>query len=62
MPRILTTCPTTGEIVPTGHRSAELDLSAMIGTRAFRCPVCQQVHAWEAHAAYAEAIERRPGA
>jgi len=47
MPRIITVCPTSGEDVPTGHRTQDLDLSSMEGTRAFRCPVCKTVHNWK---------------
>jgi hypothetical protein len=46
MPRIITRCPTTGEDVPTGHRTQDLDLAEMVGTRSFRCPVCNAIHAW----------------
>lgn len=46
MPRILTTCPESGQTVPTGHRTTDFDLSDMALPRAFRCPVCQKVHAW----------------
>jgi hypothetical protein len=46
MPRIIISCPTTGEDVPTGHRSQDFELSAVVEPRSFRCPVCHQVHAW----------------
>lgn len=46
MPRIVISCPTTGEEVPTGHRGQDLDLAAITDPRSFRCPVCHQVHAW----------------
>ena len=46
MPRIIVSCPSTGEDVPTGHRTQDLDLAKMADTRSFRCPVCQQVHVW----------------
>lgn len=46
MPRIIITCPTSGETVPTGHRTQGIDPTTMIETRSFRCPVCQQVHTW----------------
>ncbi len=46
MPRIIISCPTTGADVPTGHRTQDFELSAVIEPRAFRCPVCRQVHAW----------------
>ena len=48
MPRIIIACPTSGEDVPTGHRTQDLDLSSMDGTRAFRCPVCKSIHNWSA--------------
>jgi hypothetical protein len=59
MARILTTCPTSGETVPTGHRTGDFDLSTMTGTRAFRCPSCEKVHAWSADAARAEILPPR---
>jgi len=46
MPRIIIVCPTTGTDVPTGHRTQDFDLSAVVEPRSFRCPVCHQVHAW----------------
>jgi hypothetical protein len=55
MPRIIIACPTSGEDVPTGHRTQDLDLSSMEGTRAFRCPVCKSVHNWSAAEARVEA-------
>ncbi len=54
MPRIITVCPTSGEDVPTGHRTQDLDLSVMEGTRAFRCPVCKSIHNWSAAEARVE--------
>jgi hypothetical protein len=54
MPRIIIACPTSGEDVPTGHRTQDLDLSSMEGTRAFRCPVCKAVHNWSAAEAHIE--------
>jgi hypothetical protein len=46
MPRILTTCEATGQTVPTGHRTTDLELNDVTGPRNFRCPACQEVHAW----------------
>ena len=46
MPRIIVSCPTTGEDVPTGHRTQDFALSAVVEPRSFRCPVCHQVHSW----------------
>ena len=46
MPRIIISCPTTGEDVPTGHRTQDFELAAVTEPRSFRCPVCHQVHAW----------------
>jgi hypothetical protein len=54
MPRIIIACPTSGEDVPTGHRTQDLDLTRMEGTRAFRCPVCKAVHNWSAEEAHVE--------
>jgi hypothetical protein len=58
MPRILTRCPTDGALVPTGHRTPEIDLSALVGTRSFRCPGCGEIHAWSAEDATVEATLR----
>ncbi len=46
MPRIIIDCPATGEAVPTGHRTQDFDLAAVIEPRSFRCPVCHEVHTW----------------
>jgi hypothetical protein len=46
MPRIIMTCPTTGEDVPTGHRTQDFELAAVVEPRSFRCPVCHAVHSW----------------
>ena len=46
MPRIIIRCPTSGQDVPTGHRSQDFELGTMVETRSFRCPVCHGVHAW----------------
>jgi len=56
MPRILTTCPTTGEPVPTGYRAADLDLTELDGPWSFRCTVCREVHAWTPAEATVEAV------
>jgi len=40
------TCPSTGQDVPTGHRTQDFELAAIVEPRAFRCPVCHEVHAW----------------
>jgi hypothetical protein len=56
MPRILTTCPESGQTVPTGHRTTDFELSDMTLPRAFRCPVCHQVHAWSRDNATVEDI------
>jgi hypothetical protein len=54
MPRILTTCPNSGGLVPTGHRSPAISLDDMDAPRAFRCPSCEQVHSWTADQAVVE--------
>lgn len=54
MARILTNCPDTGDIVPTGHRTADIDLAALTEPRSFRCPVCQKVHSWDRESAIVE--------
>lgn len=55
MPRIVTTCPTTGQTVPTGYRSTDLDLEQLAGPMSFRCTACEKVHAWMATDASVEA-------
>ena len=47
MPGIYMTCPTTGrEVFTSQHVSAPgLEAALQAGGR-FRCPVCNQVHAW----------------
>jgi LSD1 subclass zinc finger protein len=54
MPRIIIHCPATGQEVPTGHRTQDLDLNLMEGARSFRCPVCHSVHAWSRDEAQVE--------
>ena len=55
MPRIIIACPNSGEDVPTGHRTQDLDLASMEGSRAFRCPVCTSIHTWRSDDAHVEA-------
>ncbi|THD81292.1 MAG: hypothetical protein E7812_04640 [Phenylobacterium sp.] len=55
MPRILTTCPTTGTLVPTGQRAPAFDLTTMGEGHAFRCPACDKPHVWHAEDAVVEA-------
>jgi hypothetical protein len=57
MPRIIIACPASGEDVPTGHRTQDLDLATMEGMRAFRCPVCKAVHNWGAADARVETAQ-----
>ena len=54
MPRILTICPNTGETVPTGHRTPEIDLGAMAAPLSFRCRACEEIHTWSAAEAKVE--------
>ena len=61
MARILTICPTTGQAVPTGYRSADVDLWTDPGSWSFRCSVCAQVHAWTASEASVERAEPLAG-
>jgi hypothetical protein len=58
MPRIIIDCPTTGAEVPTGHRTQDFELSAIVEPRSFRCPVCQEVHAWRGEDARIEGVEQ----
>ena len=46
MPRIIISCPATGQDVPTGHRTQDFELAAIVEPRSFRCPVCHAVHTW----------------
>jgi hypothetical protein len=54
MPRIIISCPTTGADVPTGHRTQDFELASVVEPRSFRCPVCNQVHAWRGGDAWIE--------
>jgi predicted RNA-binding Zn-ribbon protein involved in translation (DUF1610 family) len=54
MPRIIIDCPTTGAEVPTGHRTQDFTLAAVVEPRSFRCPVCHEVHAWRGEDARVE--------
>jgi len=58
MPRILTTCPNTGQTVPTGYRSTDLELDKLATPMSFRCSVCEKVHAWTAKDVTVEAVSR----
>ena len=55
MPRIIISCPVSGEDVPTGHRTQDFELSAMVDPRSFRCPVCHEIHVWRRGDARVEA-------
>lgn len=59
MARILTNCPETGDLVPTGHRTADIDLSGLTEPRSFRCPRCQKVHSWTRDTAIIEPMPDR---
>ena len=54
MPRIIISCPTTGAEVPTGHRTQDFDLAAVVEPRSFRCAVCHEVHTWRGEDAWVE--------
>lgn len=54
MPRILISCPNTGEEVPTGHRTPSLHLSEIVEKRAFRCAACGKIHDWVGRDAWEE--------
>jgi hypothetical protein len=54
MPRILTKCPTTGEEVPTGRRTQDFELAAVVQPLSFRCPVCHEIHTWSGADAWVE--------
>jgi hypothetical protein len=55
MPRILTTCESTGQPVVTGHRTTDFDLTKLAHALSFRCNRCNQVHAWTRETAWIEA-------
>jgi endogenous inhibitor of DNA gyrase (YacG/DUF329 family) len=59
MARILTNCPDTGEAVPTGHRTADINLAILSEPRSFRCPRCQKVHTWTSDTARIEELPER---
>ena len=60
MSRVLTRCPTNGEVVPTGHRTQDFALAEMVISRSFRCPRCQKVHAWTREEAWPEVAQAAP--
>ncbi|HZZ32671.1 MAG TPA: hypothetical protein VFE10_11845 [Phenylobacterium sp.] len=62
MPRIIIDCPTTGAEVPTGHRTQDFALVAVVEPRSFRCPVCHEVHAWRGEDARVEGAGRESAA
>lgn len=47
-------CPSGRGEVPTGYRTADVDLTLRVQTRAFRC-ACGEVHSWNEDAAWPEA-------
>jgi len=53
MPRILINCPAGHGAVPTGYRTADLDLATPLQPHAFRC-LCGEVHTWSGENAWAE--------
>jgi hypothetical protein len=59
MARILTNCPDTGDLVPTGHRTADVDLTSLSEPRSFRGPRCQKVHSWTRDTAIIEPMPDR---
>ncbi|MET0275130.1 MAG: hypothetical protein ABW360_19240 [Phenylobacterium sp.] len=62
MPRILTTCQSTGEPVVTGYRTTDFDLSELAQPMSFRCNRCNQVHAWTKETAWVEVAPARAAA
>ena len=54
MPRILTKCPTTDRDVPTVYRMSQVQLDSLEGQFSFRCPLCDQIHAWKRGDAWVE--------
>jgi len=54
MPRVLTTCPVTGEIVPTILRMQRPAFEQLKGAHGFRCSRCNEIHHWEREAAWLE--------
>jgi hypothetical protein len=46
-------CPFGHGAVPTGYRTADVDLTTRSYTRSFRC-VCGKIHSWNEEAAWAE--------
>jgi hypothetical protein len=68
MARLMTTCPMTGDEVPTGLWTRDLMRSPGEGVHFFRCNSCNRVHEWELRASGAAGglleawAEVRPGA
>jgi hypothetical protein len=58
MARVLTTCPTEGRAVPTGHRMTPAQLDAAKLQYAFRCAACGEVHQWTCKDAWVEERHR----
>ncbi len=54
MPRVLTRCPTTGEVVPTILRMRPEAFAQLKGSHGFRCSRCGKIHHWEPEAAWVE--------
>jgi hypothetical protein len=48
MPRVMTTCPVTGETVPVGlevESREEFEIGGF-ASMAFHCPACERMHTW----------------
>lgn len=54
MPRILTRCPTTQEVVPTIMRMQRAAFDQLKGPHGFRCGKCGQIHHWDRETAWVE--------
>ncbi|WP_374469251.1 hypothetical protein [Phenylobacterium sp.] len=62
MPRVLTRCPQTGQVVPTrlSMDASTFKLIRLSGQR-YDCPVCKTAHSWEHEDAWVETDVRAPG-
>ena len=57
MGAVFVKCAATEQPVPTGHRMTEAQLETANGAYAFRCRICNEIHAWKSEDAW---VESRP--
>lgn len=54
MPRIMTRCPKTEEVVPTIRRMQRPAFEQLKGSLGFRCSRCGDIHTWDRESAWLE--------